>query len=376
MRAGPFPGMRVGTALLAVLLALQMTPSVAQAPEPDLALGIRQVKEGDLESALVTLDLVARKLSGDPARTKDLAQAYLQMGVAYVGLGQEGLARSKFAQALKLDPNLKLSPEEFSQRTIRTFEAARQASTQTAALEKQALAKSGKKGLIVLGIGGAAAAGTAVAIAATTKERQNRPPTASIRVSPEGQAIAGVTTLTLTATASDPDGDPLSYEWRFGDNTANGQGGTVTHVYSNVGTFTVTLTVADGLTTANATTTVTVGSLDGRWQAIGDTLIDVVAYDIQQNVRDATLQITAIFAGGQPLGHASGGKAADPRSVLFFYDDCRGTPFTSCGCTLTFEGQVDGALRTMSGTLRVGTFTCCATCQRLGGRQSAITLTR
>jgi len=45
--------------------------------------------------------------------------------------------------------------------------------------------------------------------------------------------------------SSDPDGDPLSFFWDFGDGST-GEGSTVVHRFMNVGTYTVTLVVDDG----------------------------------------------------------------------------------------------------------------------------------
>ena len=47
--------------------------------------------------------------------------------------------------------------------------------------------------------------------------------------------------------STDPDNDPLTYAWTFGDG-ATGTGKTPTHAYATLGTFTVTLVVNDGFT--------------------------------------------------------------------------------------------------------------------------------
>jgi PKD repeat protein len=60
------------------------------------------------------------------------------------------------------------------------------------------------------------------------------------------------------AGSSDADGDPLTYQWTFGDGTT-GSGATPTHAYTSLGTFTLTLVVNDGTADSlPATTTVTI----------------------------------------------------------------------------------------------------------------------
>jgi hypothetical protein len=112
---------RLAPLLAALLLA---TPGFGGTPEEDLALGIKQVEEGDFQAALQILEGVSRRLSGDKARSKELARAYLYIGIAYVGMSQETEAKGKFLQAWKNDPALKLSPEDWAPRYVRTFEEA------------------------------------------------------------------------------------------------------------------------------------------------------------------------------------------------------------------------------------------------------------
>ena len=54
----------------------------------------------------------------------------------------------------------------------------------------------------------------------------------------EGSAVQ------FTGSATDPDGNPLTYEWSFGDGTS-GVGASVSHIYKDNGNYSVTLTVRD-----------------------------------------------------------------------------------------------------------------------------------
>ncbi len=45
--------------------------------------------------------------------------------------------------------------------------------------------------------------------------------------------------------AADPDGDPLTYAWDFGDGTT-GTGASVSHTYATAGAYNAKVTVSDG----------------------------------------------------------------------------------------------------------------------------------
>jgi PKD repeat protein len=87
----------------------------------------------------------------------------------------------------------------------------------------------------------------------------NRPPVADgggPYTSSEGSS------LNLDGTASsDLDGDDLTYDWDFGDGSAHGSGPSPSHTYADNGSYPITLIVSDGLASATATATATIGNL-------------------------------------------------------------------------------------------------------------------
>ncbi|MEO8106787.1 MAG: PKD domain-containing protein, partial [Actinomycetes bacterium] len=78
----------------------------------------------------------------------------------------------------------------------------------------------------------------------------NRPPTARLDVT-----CSALSCTFDASTSSDPDGDPLSYAWDFGDGTA-AAGSTVDHAYASAGTYLVQVDARDtsGATSVASTT--------------------------------------------------------------------------------------------------------------------------
>jgi glucose/arabinose dehydrogenase len=73
----------------------------------------------------------------------------------------------------------------------------------------------------------------------------NRPPVAEATASPTFGKLPLAVSFDA-ARSSDPDGNPLTYAWDFGDGSASTTGRTVSHTYTRAGPFTATLTVGDG----------------------------------------------------------------------------------------------------------------------------------
>jgi len=121
------------------LLAPRALPAQQRPGDPDVAKGVREVEEGELDAGIFTLDAAVRSLAGDPARSRDLAQAYLYLGIAFVGKAQETAARARFRDALQQQGGLSLSPDQFPPKVIALFEAARQ-ELQAAAVKPPAAA--------------------------------------------------------------------------------------------------------------------------------------------------------------------------------------------------------------------------------------------
>lgn len=156
------------TAVVGLALAVLAPGTVrAQAPatDPEVAKGIAQVEDGDYDGAIFTLDRAARRLAADAARIRETSQAYLYLGIAYVGKGHEAAAKAKFREALAGMKELSLSPEKFPPKVIDLFEAAR-AERASAAPAAAAARKKGSGGKAVLIGVGVLAVGGGVAVAA------------------------------------------------------------------------------------------------------------------------------------------------------------------------------------------------------------------
>jgi len=142
-----------------------------------LAIGIRQLDEGDVEAALITLDSVVHRMETARAPGSDLAMARAYLGLAYLQLNRVDKAVAEVRQACRADPRLQLDPERFPPTLLRLLEefraefsdeatspappAAPAAENVPSAPEsrrtQQTQEKGGSKLLpIVLGVGGAA----------------------------------------------------------------------------------------------------------------------------------------------------------------------------------------------------------------------------
>jgi hypothetical protein len=169
--------------LLCLGLALSPMGAAAQTPvsDPEVAKGIRQIDDGEYDSAILTLDAAARRLAASARSSPDLTQAYLYLGVAYLGKGHESSAKARFRDALSQAKDLSLSPEKFAPRVIEIFEKAKEeagkgAPAASSAAPAPAPAEKGgsKKGLLLVGLGVAAAGG--IGIAAASGGGGNEPP--------------------------------------------------------------------------------------------------------------------------------------------------------------------------------------------------------
>jgi hypothetical protein len=170
---------------LCVLVAVLFTPAPplgAQALDPDVKKGIALVDEGDYDGAILTLDNAARRLAADKSKVNDLSQAYLYLGIAYIGKGHDAAAKAKFREAIAQIKDLSLSPDKFPPKVIDIFEAAKDeesrkldaaataaaapGAAETKAKSSAGGAKKGGGGKALLIVGGIAAVGAGVAVAA------------------------------------------------------------------------------------------------------------------------------------------------------------------------------------------------------------------
>jgi hypothetical protein len=164
-------------------------------------------------------------------------------------------------------------PTTLQVRLTRQVESATAGTGQSQGAARSAQGGGGSKvPWLLVGVGGGFAGGVLGGRSKSSDAPSNRAPAAgSVAISPQA-ALVGTTVAFAMAGASDADGDPLTFDWNFGDNTAHGTGATATHAYTSAAggsagtTYTVNVTVVDSKGgTATATGTVLIKSLTGTW---------------------------------------------------------------------------------------------------------------
>jgi PKD domain-containing protein len=111
--------------VLAVLLVPGLVQSTAATVDPELAKGIAQVKQGEYELGVLTLDSFVRKVADPAARADEVSEALLYLGAAYVHLGEEPLARGKFRDALARRADLSAEGRGLSDKVLTLFNTVR-----------------------------------------------------------------------------------------------------------------------------------------------------------------------------------------------------------------------------------------------------------
>jgi hypothetical protein len=197
----------------------------------------------------------------------------------------------------------------------------------------------GPKKALLIGLGAAAGIGAIVALAGG---KSNAAPVAAITTDLEGQALLGATNVAFSAAGSrDPDGDPLTYSWDFGDG-ATATGASVTHVFGQSGTFEVTLTVGDGERSATATDHVSVRGLNGTW--------------VGQFAGDFGAGLWTFFHNGSTVTGTRGtsgstspfsGRVEHPRRVILTSPGTKELEL----CPFEMSADANGAVTVMTGTL-------------------------
>jgi len=190
-----------------ILTALAGGDALAQPAEAtaDLAQGIRQVEEGELETAVVTLGSAVSALSGKQGREKELSVAHLYLSMAHLGLSEWEVAKANMRLAWRNDHAMRLDPKQFPPRLLQLYEEIRRedgegarAPSARAAEAPSADARPRKghsKALLIAGAG-LGGAGLAVGVLALPccsegERRTDTFPFTLSRANPNGSVVAG-----------------------------------------------------------------------------------------------------------------------------------------------------------------------------------------
>jgi len=231
-RLGPKGGLAMCRPRVAMFLALALMPGLvaaalpAQTPDSELERGIDQVREGDFGEAVITLDDLARRLAEQGDRSALLARTYVYLSIAYLGLSRVETAKATFIEALAVDSDIELTPEEFPPRFMEFFEettkemegSSAPTMSDTPTLEGSPETTGSSKTLLAILGAGAGAAGAALALAgggdgaSTADSPDTSPPQPSATVtSPQAGLLNNCrANLDITVTVHNPTGTELA----------------------------------------------------------------------------------------------------------------------------------------------------------------------
>jgi PKD repeat protein len=174
--------------------------------------------------------------------------------------------------------------------------------------------------------------GISMLAAADPGEPDNHPPVASAAANP----ASGQVPLTVQFTAagsSDPDGDPLSFSWDFGDGHS-ATGLAVSYTYETVGSFSVILTADDGRGGTDAAQVAVLTSapddpgIEIEWD---ERLTQLGIFMLEANVPAGTgywkLIRADFLSDGDILPPPGGGSESDGKHAIFYRAlDINGNP--------------------------------------------------
>ncbi len=250
-------------------------PTLAQTTSADLARGIRQVEEGDLSAAIITLDGVIQRAGGAGDRNAELALAHLYLGIAHLGVSQEERAKAEMREAWRNNKGMKLDPKKFPPRVIQAYEEAKTdaAAGQKSADSSQAPARDPKKGgggsKAVLILGGVAAAGGGIALAGggSSSGGPTAAPLATPAPTPQPTPTPTPTPApmcTITVATSPDAPAPAGVGGRYCTVSVT-SGGVPIATVSGVGTFSLACTTQVTFTATAANQSPTSGPLPATW---------------------------------------------------------------------------------------------------------------
>ncbi len=176
----------------------------------------------------------------------------------------------------------------------------------------------------------------------------NQKPTITGNLSP-AFGIDSLTLFSFSAATSDPDGDPVSVAWDFGDGT-RASGLSATKVYGRGGTFHVTVTASDGRGGSNSTSTdVVVGSMTGTWIGSIPGYTNLVFSLTQSGTIVSGNFVEQFFGEGRTdpaaPGHIDASGHVEMRFKLSRFSD------------FTFKGEMDATGRRITGGVYGSGFT-------------------